>query len=51
MTAVDVPIGDPDERPRAADDDEPIVNWDDFEAMGKRVLALPPQPDTDESAS
>ena len=40
-------MSDPTERPRAATDDtdEPVVDWDDFEAMGKRVLALPPQPD------
>ncbi|MDE0654013.1 MAG: hypothetical protein OXI26_10195 [bacterium] len=40
---------DPNDRTRAAenDDDDVAVDWDDFEAMGKRVLELPPQPDTD----
>ena len=39
-------MADPDDRKRAADD-ELVADWDDFEAMGKRVLALPPQPDDD----
>lgn len=40
-------MSDPNERPRATDDDDLTVDWDDFEAIGKRVLELPPQPDTD----
>lgn len=35
----------PDERPRTVD--EPVVDWEDFEAMTDRVLTLPPQPDDD----
>ena len=35
-------MSDPNERPRAADD-EPMVDWDDFEAMTDRALALPPR--------
>ena len=36
----------PGDRKRAADDDV-VADWDDFEAMTDRVLALPPQPDDD----
>ena len=39
------PMSDPDERKRSTTEDELIVDWDDFEAMTDRVLALPPQPD------
>lgn len=39
-------MSDPNERPRAAEDDL-VVDWDDFEAMTDRFLTLPPQPDDD----
>lgn len=45
-------MSDPNDQPRpvATDhdgDDDLVVDWDDFEAMGKRVLNLPPQSDDD----
>ena len=39
-------MSDPGERLRAAAADV-VVDWDDFEQMTDRVLALPPQPDDD----
>ena len=37
---------DPNDRPAVGEDD-PVADWDDFEEMTDRVLALPPQPDDD----
>ena len=36
-------MSDPNERPRVATEDELVADWDDFEALTDRVLALPPQ--------
>ena len=39
-------VSDPNEQARRPDDDV-VVDWEDFEQMTDRVLALPPQSDDD----